>query len=126
MIMVPATPSLVIDGGLRLKGTHKKSQPGRPLVTIITATFNDADNLLRTVKAVRELFYKNVEWIIVDGGSKDGTVEAIRRNENVIDYWMSEPDRGIYDAWNKGVSRANGDWISFLGAGDCYHPDAID
>lgn len=105
---------------------NKKSQPGKPLITIITATFNAADCLSRTIKSIRELTYDNVEWIIVDGGSKDGTVELIRKHEDVIDYWISEADGGIYDAWNKGVLHASGEWLAFLGAGDSYNQDAID
>lgn len=115
-----------LGGGLRLNGSQKHNQVGKPLVTIITATFNAAELLPRTIKSIRELTYDNVEWIIVDGGSKDGTVEFIRQNEDVIDYWISEADGGVYDAWNKGVLHASGEWLAFLGAGDSYHKDAID
>jgi cellulose synthase/poly-beta-1,6-N-acetylglucosamine synthase-like glycosyltransferase len=113
------------EGGLRTQGYFKQSLPDKPLITIITSTYNAAEYLPRTIKSVREQTYTNIEWIIVDGNSKDNTVELIRQNEDVIDYWVSEPDSGIYDAWNKGVSLANGDWIAFLGAGDSYKPDAI-
>lgn len=106
-------------------GMKKNSSPNKPLVTIITATFNATEYLPRTIKSIRDMAYDNVEWIIVDGASKDGSVELIRQNEDVIDYWISEPDGGIYDAWNKGVLLASGDWIAFLGAGDSYKPDAI-
>jgi glycosyltransferase involved in cell wall biosynthesis len=119
-----ASPKL--EGGLRLKRYPKTSRPGEPLITVVTATFNDAKDLLLTANSIRGLHYKNVEWIVIDGGSGDGTVEAIRQNEGIIDFWLSEPDRGIYDAWNKGVARAKGEWVSFLGAGDRYHPDALD
>lgn len=94
------------------------SQPGRPLVTIITATYNAAAHLPNLVKSIREQLYGNFEWIVVDGVSKDGTLDILRQNEDVIDYWVSEPDKGIYDAWNKGIRHANGDWILFLGADD--------
>lgn len=97
-----------------------------PRVTVITATFNDAHNLAVTVKSIREQSYKNIEWIVIDGGSKDHTVEMLRKNEDVISYWVSEPDSGIYDAWNKGVLLAKGEWISFLGAGDVYHHEAVE
>lgn len=112
-------------GGLRLHSDLKQSHPGLPLVTIITATFNAADHLLRTIKSICDLTYDNIEWIILDGASSDNTVDLIRQNEAVIDYWVSEPDNGIYDAWNKGVSLARGEWIAFLGAGDVYKPNAI-
>lgn len=97
----------------------------RPLVTIITATYNAASCLRRTIESIRRLKYENIEWIVIDGGSKDGTVEIIQENEDIIGYWVSEPDAGIYDAWNKGVRLACGDWIAFLGAGDRYKQDAI-
>jgi glycosyltransferase involved in cell wall biosynthesis len=115
-----------LEGGLCIKGVKKDSYPGKPLVTIITATFNAAKYLYRTINSIRNLTYENIEWIILDGGSSDGTVELIRHNEDIVDYWSSQPDAGIYDAWNKGILLANGDWISFLGAGDCYMPEAID
>jgi glycosyltransferase involved in cell wall biosynthesis len=113
------------EGGCSLGNKIKRSKIGEPLITIITATHNAADHLLRTIKFIRDLTYDNIEWIIVDGASRDNTVELIRQNEDVIDYWISEPDAGIYDAWNKGVKLARGDWIAFLGAGDSYKPDAI-
>lgn len=114
-----------LEGGLRMMGAPKYAQTGRPLVTIITASFNAAQHLPRTIKSIRELSYENIEWIIVDGNSTDGTVNLIRHNEDVIDYWVSEPDNGIYDAWNKGISVARGEWIAFLGAGDSYRPHSI-
>jgi glycosyltransferase involved in cell wall biosynthesis len=117
---------VILKGELCLKALRKESRPGKPLVTIITATFNASDDLRRTIDSIRGLTYSNVEWIIVDGGSKDGTVELIRQNEDIVDHWISEPDGGIYDAWNKGISVASGDWVAFLGAGDSYNADAID
>ena len=96
-----------------------------PLVTIITATFNAAHELPRTIRSIRELTYKNIEWLVIDGNSSDNTIKLIHDNNDIISEWISEPDSGIYDAWNKGVSRAKGDWIAFLGAGDAYKPEAI-
>ena len=118
--------SIKREGGLRFKGINKKPQPHKPLVTIITATFNAAVHLPHTIKSIRELTYDNIQWIVVDGASKDSTVELIQQNDDVIDYWISEPDSGIYDAWNKGVSLAQGEWIAFVGAGDSYISNAID
>lgn len=106
------------EGGLRLRGITKKSEPGQPLVTVITSTFNAADQLAGAVHSIREQSYENIEWLIVDGGSTDGTLEVILENEDVIDYWLSEPDSGIYDAWNKGLHQAHGLWVMFLGADD--------
>lgn len=69
--------------------------------------------------------FRNFEWIIIDGGSKDGTLQLIKDSSDVITRWISEPDRGIYDAWNKGISLCNGRWISFLGADDIYLPNGL-
>lgn len=115
-----------LTGGARLQNGRKSSEPGRPLVTLITSTYNAAGYLPAAVISIREQTYDNLEWIVVDGRSKDGTVDILRQNEDVIDYWISEPDRGIYDAWNKGLQSAHGDWILFLGADDQLLPDAIE
>lgn len=114
-----------LAGEPRLQNDIKQFHSSSPLVTIITATFNAADHLHRTIQSIRGLTYKNIEWIVIDGNSTDQTVELIKRNEDVVDYWVSEPDGGIYDAWNKGVSMARGEWIAFLGAGDTYKPESI-
>ena len=106
------------EGGLRLRGVSKKSTPGQPLITVITSTFNAAAYLAQAAQSIRQQTYRNIEWLIVDGGSTDGTVDVIRANEDVIDYWLSEPDSGIYDAWNKALPHAAGCWVIFLGADD--------
>lgn len=96
-----------------------------PLVTIITATFNAAKTLEDTLKSVRDQDYPNIEHVIIDGGSRDGTQEIIRKNGSTIGFWLSEPDVGIYDAWNKGLRHAKGAWIAFLGADDQLLPGAV-
>ncbi len=110
--------SVVQEGGLRMTGGRKRFEPGQPLITIITSTYNAAGHLPDAIKSIREQTYGNIEWIVVDGASRDGTLDILRQNEDVIDYWMSEPDKGIYDAWNKGIRHATGEWILFLGADD--------
>jgi glycosyltransferase involved in cell wall biosynthesis len=97
-----------------------------PLISIITATYNASAYLPKTIQSIRELNYKNIEWIIIDGKSNDNTVDLFRENEDIIKYWKSEFDNGIYDAWNKGLSHAGGEWIAFLGAGDAYKAEALD
>ncbi len=94
-----------------------KSSNG-PLITIITATYNAEFYLQELVDSIRRQTYPNIEWIVIDGGSKDETKNILKTNEDVIGFWLSEKDDGIYDAWNKGLAHAHGDWIYFLGADD--------
>lgn len=89
-----------------------------PKVTIITATFNAAAHLPQTIRSIREQTSQDFEWVVVDGNSSDGTQTLLHENEDVIARWISEPDRGIYDAWNKACKLARGEWVVFLGAGD--------
>lgn len=114
------------EGGLRTQGYSKKSHEGKPLITIITVVYNGEKYLEETIQSVINQTYDNVEYIIIDGGSTDGTLDVIRKYENRIDYWVSEPDKGIYDAWNKGVSLSMGDWIAFLGADDFYLKQSLE
>ncbi len=79
-----------------------------------------------TIQSVINQTYPNVEYIIIDGGSTDGTLDIIKKYEDYIDYWVSERDKGIYDAWNKAVSVANGEWIMFLGSDDTLVIDAVE
>lgn len=98
-----------------------------PMITIITSTFQAAKDLPITAASIRSQTYKNVQWIIADGGSSDGTVEWIQANLDVVSDWFSSPDRGIYDAWNKALPHALGEWIQFLGAGDeLAAPDVLE
>ena len=91
-----------------------------PLITIIIAVFNGAKTLQQCINSVALQTYPNKELIIIDGGSKDGTVDLLKANNNQISSWISEPDQGVYSAWNKGLTKANGDWICFLGADDFF------
>ena len=91
-----------------------------PKVTIITVSYNAKNDIERTIKSVLEQTLPNVEYIIMDGGSTDGTVDIIKKYGDKISYWISEPDNGIYDAMNKAIDLANGDWINFLNAGDTF------
>ena len=100
---------------------REENERMKPLVTIITATYNAASSLQATISSIRQQSYVNIEWIIVDGGSSDDTVRILQQNDDVIQFWTSEPDNGIYDAWNKGIARARGEWIGFLGAGLILH-----
>ena len=90
----------------------------RPLISIVVSVFNGADTLQQCIDSVTDQTYPAVELIVIDGGSTDGTREILLRNASKLAYWVSEPDRGIYHAWNKALVHAQGDWISFLGADD--------
>ena len=90
----------------------------KPLISVIVAVYNGAKTLQRCIDSVTDQTYLNKELIIIDGGSTDGTIEIIRSNQDKITYWQSEPDNGIYHAWNKALDHASGDWICFLGSDD--------
>jgi GT2 family glycosyltransferase len=89
-------------------------------ITVVIATYNAARTLQRCLDSVTGQTYRNREVVVIDGGSTDGTVEILERNSNLLAYWESKPDKGVYDAWNKGVEHALGDWICFLGADDFF------
>ena len=108
------------EGGLRTAGFFKHSSPDKPLITVITVVFNGASTIEDTIKSVTNQAYENVEYLIIDGGSTDGTEEIIRKYEHVIDYWVSEKDGGIYDAMNKGIALATGDYIGMLNSDDYF------
>lgn len=91
-----------------------------PLISIIVAVFNGAKTLQQCIDSVAQQSYANKELIIIDGGSNDGTVDLLKANRNQISHWISEPDSGIYNAWNKGLAKAKGEWICFLGADDYF------
>jgi glycosyltransferase involved in cell wall biosynthesis len=110
-----------LDGGLRKFGKFNVvSEPSRPVVSVITAVYNDKANLESTIRSVLNQTYKGIEYIIIDGGSTDGTLDIIRKHEDRIAYWVSESDRGVYDAMNKGADLASGEWINFMNAGDRF------
>jgi len=97
-----------------------------PLITIITSTFNAGDEFSLTAASIRSQTHPRIQWIVADGGSRDGTVDLIRQNADIVDVWFSEKDEGIYDAWNKAIPHVKGQWIQFVGAGDeLASPDAL-
>ena len=91
-----------------------------PLISVITVCYQAAEPLEKTILSVRQQYYQPLEFIVVDGGSTDGTRDIISRHQDIITRWVSEPDRGIYDAMNKGVSMATGEWVIFMNAGDTF------
>lgn len=95
-------------------------------VTIITPSFNSAETIQDTITSVAKQTYPHLEYIIVDGGSTDGTLNIIRNNADHISVWVSEPDKGIYDAMNKGIRMATGDIVAILNSDDFYvHANVI-
>jgi len=119
--IIPETEGRKGEGGLRTQGYFKKSLPGKPLITIITVVFNGEKYLEETIQSVINQTYDNVEYIIIDGASTDGTLDIIKKYAGQIDYWVSEPDAGIYYAMNKGIELASGEWINFMNAGDGFY-----
>ena len=143
LLFLPSNPERQGEGGLRTQDYFKCNQQDNlpknlnetdssknhstlPLVTIVTVVFNGKKYLEQTIQSVINQTYDNVEYIIIDGGSTDGTLDIIRKYEKVIDYWVSEPDAGIYDAMNKGINLASGDLIELLNSGDIFTSSAVE
>ncbi|MES2632417.1 MAG: glycosyltransferase family 2 protein [Pseudomonadota bacterium] len=93
---------------------------GQPRITVVVAVLNAATNLAQCLESVAGQTYPAIELIVIDGGSTDGSVDIIRAHSNSIAYWVSEPDRGVYDALNKGIAASTGDWICVIGADDFF------
>lgn len=116
------------EGGKRIKcgspvSPHNNDEPP---VTIVTVVFNNAKTIEQCIESVLAQTYSNIEYIVIDGGSTDGTVDVLESYQSDIDYILSEPDQGIYDAMNKGLSLAKGEYIAFLNADDFYFPGAVE
>lgn len=91
-----------------------------PLISVVTVSYNAADTIEQTILSVINQNFTDYEYIIVDGGSTDSTLDIIKKYQDKITLWVSEPDRGIYDAMNKGIRFAKGEWINFMNAGDSF------
>lgn len=91
-----------------------------PLISIITVSYNCLDTIEQTIQNVLKQTYPNLEYIVIDGGSTDGTVDVIKKYSDRLTYWISEPDKGIYDAMNKGTLVATGEWVLFRNSGDYF------
>ncbi|MEJ1242489.1 glycosyltransferase family 2 protein [Chryseolinea sp. T2] len=96
-----------------------------PRISIIIATYNASVLLPDLLDSISKQDYPHCEVVVVDGGSKDDTLQVVHRYGDLVTSWISEPDRGIFDAWNKGLRLAKGDWVMFLGSDDCLLPDAL-
>lgn len=93
----------------------------QPLITVITISFNAIRTIENTILSVINQTYPNIEYLIIDGGSTDGTIDIIKKYADNISYWISEPDKGIYDAMNKGIDVATGKYINFMNCGDRFY-----
>ena len=114
------------EGGNAALRAGKQDAPDMPLVSIVTVVRNGAKHLQATIDSIVSQSYKNIEYIIVDGQSTDGTLQIIEANEAKIDYWISEPDGGIYAAMNKGIELCRGSLIGLKNADDMYTTEAVE
>ncbi len=94
-------------------------------ISIITINYNNRDGLKRTIDSIINQTCKDFEWIVIDGGSNDGGKDLLEQHDSHITYWVSEPDKGIYDAMNKGIQKANGEYCLFMNSGDCFYSSDV-
>ena len=102
-----------------MKNNHK------PKISIITVVYNSVSTIEKSIISVLDQNYDNLEYIIIDGGSTDGTINIVNKYKDEIDYFVSEKDGGIYDAMNKGLIQASGDMVAFLNSDDWYEADSL-
>ena len=114
-----------IEGGRRTRGEKLSGNLSAPLLSVVTAVLNRRELLERNIQSVLSQGYASTEHIIVDGGSTDGTLDVLKKYDDRIAYWISEPDGGIFDAMNKGVGLARGNYIHLLNSDDYYCPGAL-
>ena len=115
------TKQNILKGGLREKNLFKKNIIDQPLISVISPVLNNDKYIQECLNSLHNQAYLNYEHIIIDGGSNDKTLDIIKKNEKKIDFWVSEKDQGIYDAFNKGMNFAKGSIIGFLNSDDCYY-----
>ncbi|MGB3723019.1 MAG: glycosyltransferase family 2 protein [Pacificimonas sp.] len=111
---------------MTIDGFPLASDPETPLISIITVVYNNCENIARAMDSVFAQTYRNIEYILIDGGSTDGTTDIIRRYEDKLGYWHSAPDKGIGDAFNSGVALARGDIIGLVNSDDWMSPDQVE
>lgn len=114
-----------LEGGKRIKDLCGKSILEGPVISIVTPVFNNENFLEGTILSVIHQTYKNIEYIIIDGGSTDGTIDIIKRYDRFLSYWISEPDNGIYDAQNKGINLSSGEYVAILNSDDWYFDNTV-
>lgn len=110
----------------QLRPKRKDLPEGRPLVSIVTCVYNAASTLPQAMNSVRGQTWPNIEYVVVDGASTDGTGEVVAQNDDLVSVLLSEPDEGLYDAFNRGVSISTGDYVAVLNADDAIAADHIE
>jgi glycosyltransferase involved in cell wall biosynthesis len=113
----------VAHGGRRFLQQTDFVANEKPAISVVTVVFNAKDLIEKTILSVLEQSYKEIEYIVIDGGSTDGTLDIIKKYEDSIDYWISEKDNGIYDAMNKAIELFSGNFIWFINAGDVIYDE---
>ncbi|WP_019616978.1 glycosyltransferase family 2 protein [Psychromonas ossibalaenae] len=125
-LFIPPNIDRLSEGGRRFKGDFKHSNKITPLISIVTIVYNGELHLEETIQSVLTQNYDNVEYIIIDGGSSDSSLEIINKYNDQIDYWISEKDFGISDAFNKGIRCCTGELIGLINADDYYEEGAFE
>lgn len=108
---------------LRIIMSNEKEFRKYPLITVVTVSYNAEMTIEKTMLSILGQTYPNIEYIVIDGGSTDGTLEIINKYKDRLAYFVSEPDKGVYDAMNKGIAKATGTWINFMNSGDTFYED---
>ena len=93
--------------------------------TIITVNYNNKDGLRKTIESVVSQTFRDFEYIVIDGGSTDGSVDVLKAYDDRINYWVSEKDAGIYNGMNKGIAKATGEYLNFMNSGDCFYSEQV-
>ena len=93
--------------------------------SIITVNYNNKEGLRNTIESVIHKTYRDYEFIVIDGGSTDGSTDILKEYDSHIDYWISEPDKGIYQGMNKGIKKATGEYLNFMNSGDCFYDENV-
>ena len=118
--------NVIEHGGNRVKKLFKESKKDNPLITIITTVLNGEKYLEESIQSLHNQNYSNIEHIVIDAGSKDNSLNIIKKYDDKIDYWCQKKDKGIYDGFNLGMKLAKGDYIGFLNSDDIYTNNAFD
>ena len=114
-----------ITGGKRRRGIFKNNKKNEPLISVIMVCLNSQKYLAKSINSVLKQSYKSFELIIIDGGSTDDTLKILKKNNNKIDFWISEKDKSLFDAMNKGIKLSRGSIISILNSDDVYYINAL-